>query len=122
MSEKSCQTCKDEQAIFCNNCPRVSTNITFAKRIDFNIVTNITSDIINEFNRATSKHPKFNSRHEVYAILLEELNELWEEIKKNHTKSPEAKIAQRKEAVQVAAMAMRFIYDCCEEPNPEEQW
>ena len=94
----------------------------YGKRIDFNIKASIIADIDTEFIRATSLHPKFNSRHEGYAILLEEMDELWEEIKKNHSKTPEAKQLQRKEAVQVAAMALRFIYDCCDEPNPEERW
>ena len=94
----------------------------YESRIDFNTVANIIADIDMEFKRAVSLHPKFNSRHEGYAILLEEVDELWEEIKKNHSKRPEAKAAQRKEAVQVGAMSMRFIYDCCEEPNPEEKW
>lgn len=119
MKKDSCQTCKEEQAIFCNNCPYVNTNIRFADRIDFNLITSITADIIDEFNRATHKHPKFNSRHEGYAILLEEVEELWEEIKKNHVKNPEVKATQRKEAIQVAAMALRFIYDCCDESNNE---
>lgn len=92
------------------------------RKIDFNKKANIIADIDNEFKNATSKHPKFNSRHEGYAILLEEVDELWEEVRKNHIKTPESKLKQRKEAVQVAAMAMRFIYDCCDSSNPREQW
>jgi hypothetical protein len=40
-------------------------------------------------------------------------------VKKNHFKNPGAKITQRKEAIQVAAMALRFIYDCDE---TKENW
>lgn len=52
-------------------------------------------------------HKPFNSSHEGYAVLLEELDEVWEEIKKskNYTLSNEAK----QELIQVAAVAMRMI-------------
>lgn len=115
----SYQTCDKERHIFCKNCPNISSNIQFASRIDFNKITSIVADVIDEFNRATHKHPPFNSRHEAYAILIEEVDELWTEVKKNHSKNPEAKITQRKEAIQVAAMAFRFIYDCDE---TQENW
>lgn len=92
------------------------------QEIDFNKKCIIVGDIDFEFKFATSKYPKFNSRHEGYAILQEEVDELWDEIKKNHSKDEEAMKKMRKEAVQVAAMAMRFIYDCCDTKNPEENW
>lgn len=94
----------------------------YDKRIDFDKVCSIIADIDMEFKRAVSLHPKFNSRHEGLAILQEEVFELQTEVYKNHAKNPEIKANQRKEAVQVAAMAIRFIYDCCDEPNPEEVW
>lgn len=59
---------------------------------------------------AISKYPTFNSAHEGYAIILEELDELWEVIKlKQETPNRDLKI--RKEAIQVAAMAVRFLLD-----------
>ena len=94
----------------------------YGNRIDFDKKASIIADIDTEFKRATTLHPKFNSRHEGLAILQEEVFELQTEVYKNHAKNPEVKQSQRKEAVQVAAMAMRFIYDCCDEPNPEEVW
>jgi hypothetical protein len=57
-------------------------------------------------------YPSFNSAHEGYAVLLEEFDELWDEVKKNPTKRDPA--AMRKEAIQVAAMAIRFAAECCE--------
>lgn len=69
-------------------------------------------DIIEvEYQKATSKFGKFNSAHEGYAVLKEELDELWDDIKSN--KHPES-LAH--EAKQVAAMALRFLVDCCEYP------
>ena len=69
----------------------------------------IITDIRQEFERATEKHKTFNSAHEGYAVLLEEVDELWEEVKKKYEKRDGTKM--RKEAVQVAAMAIRFIVD-----------
>ncbi len=65
-----------------------------------------------EVNRAREKHPKpFSSSHEGYAVLLEEVDELWEEVRKQT--GVRSKEALRKEAIQVAAMAVRFIEDVC---------
>lgn len=64
--------------------------------------------IVDELNSAVVKFKPFSSPHEGYAVILEELDELWDDIKKN--KSPEE---LRCEAKQVAAMAMRFLVDCC---------
>jgi NTP pyrophosphatase (non-canonical NTP hydrolase) len=69
--------------------------------------------VVSEFNRASSIYPRFNSVHEGYAVLLEEVEELWDEIKKSPKKRDLNKI--REEAVQVAAMALRFLHDCAEE-------
>ena len=65
-------------------------------------------EIIQEYNRAIKKFGSFASTHEGYAVILEELDELWDEIKKNSNKKD-----MRKEAIQVAAMGFRFIVDCC---------
>jgi hypothetical protein len=72
--------------------------------------------ILDEYDRAIGIHSKFNSRHEGYAVLLEEFDELWDEIKKNEKKNPELPYTLRKEAIQVAAMALRFVQDCTELP------
>jgi hypothetical protein len=62
-----------------------------------------------ELASATRKFPPFRSAHEGYAILLEEVDELWETIKDN--KDEDAIWRQRDEAIQVAAMAVRFLLD-----------
>ena len=63
-----------------------------------------------ELTRAQSKFPPFNSGHEGYAVILEELDELWREIRSNQA-TPGRDERMRKEAVQVAAMALRFLVD-----------
>jgi len=47
----------------------------------------------------------FHSPHEGYAVLLEEVDELWDEVKADNVEKA------RQEAVQVAAMAVRFIME-----------
>ena len=63
-----------------------------------------------EFAEATEEFGPFVDNHQGYAIILEELDELWDEIKKKHPSNE----ALKAEAKQVAAMALRFLVDCCE--------
>lgn len=58
-----------------------------------------------EAMRAIAKHKPFNSTHEGYAVMLEELDECWDDVKRNY---PQGAV---EEAVQVGAMAARFIMD-----------
>ncbi|MFI5140448.1 MAG: hypothetical protein ACHQIM_21695 [Sphingobacteriales bacterium] len=67
--------------------------------------------IIHEYVRASEMFPPFNSAHEGYAVILEELDELKAEVWKNQNNRDAAKMM--KEAVHVAAMALRFIVDLC---------
>lgn len=58
-----------------------------------------------ELERAYAKHGDAPwGRHEFYAILLEEVDELWESIKADE---PQARIEE--ELVQVAAMCFRYF-------------
>ena len=73
----------------------------------------LADEILDELDKARKKHvQKFNSTHEGYAVIHEELDELWDEVK---TQSGGDKAKLKKEAVQVAAMAIRFIQDLIEE-------
>jgi len=68
----------------------------------------VMSDVVDELLRATKKYNSFHSAHEGYGVILEELDELWDDIKFNN-----GTVEMRKEAIQVAAMAVRFILDLC---------
>ena len=67
---------------------------------------NIAGAIDLELNRAL-RWPGFNSAHEGYAILAEEVDELWAHVKTNQKKRDLD--AMRAEAIQVAAMAVKFV-------------
>jgi hypothetical protein len=62
-------------------------------------------EIFREANTARARFAPFNSSHEGYAVIAEELDELWDDVKANNI---EHSIA---EAVQVGAMALRYIAD-----------
>ena len=59
-----------------------------------------------EYLNATHNHGSFHSPHEGYAVIKEELDELWDEVKTNGSKK-----RMKEEAIQVAAMAIRFCVD-----------
>jgi hypothetical protein len=66
--------------------------------------------VLPELDRAWSSFPRPQaSLHESWGVLLEESDELWDEIKKRR---PELGLV-RKEARQVAAMAVRLIVELC---------
>ena len=69
--------------------------------------------VLSELDSALDKFPMFNSSHEGYAILKEEVDELWDEIKNN--KYPMSSMNQKKEAMQIGAMAIKFLMSCCKE-------
>jgi hypothetical protein len=79
--------------------------------------------VTRELARARSKFGAFASAHEGYAVILEELDELWTEVRKNPRKiygdDPAGPSKHRAvmlaEAIQVAAMALRFAEDICGE-------
>ena len=71
----------------------------------------IAAEIINEYRRAELQFGAFNNGHEGYAVIKEELDELWEAVR---SKDPMHMENARKEAIQVGAMAMRFAIDLYE--------
>lgn len=77
-------------------------------------ITRVLCEVRKEGELAVKAYDPMKSAHEGYAVLLEEVDELWEQVKKNPTKHPEAVACMRQEAIQVAAMAVRFIVDVCD--------
>jgi hypothetical protein len=70
-------------------------------------------DAGNEVLNARANWPPFNSAHEAFAVMSEEVTELWQHVctKQSRRDLP----AMRKEAIQVAAMALRFAIEVCTE-------
>jgi NTP pyrophosphatase (non-canonical NTP hydrolase) len=69
-------------------------------------------DACKELAKARRKSPTMRSAHERFAILKEEVDELWDEIKGADDSEQMARM--RPEAVQVAAMVLQFIEDVCD--------
>lgn len=69
----------------------------------------ICDQVMAEVARAMQTYPPMNSPHEGHSVLLEEMKELevWV-FRKPGARDPEE---MRKEAIQLAAMAVRFIID-----------
>lgn len=72
-------------------------------------------EVANEARAAAAQWPKFNSAHEGYGVLAEEFRELEEHVFTNQKRRDLAEM--RKEAIQVAAMALRFAMDVCDEEH-----
>ena len=72
---------------------------------------------VEELVRAEGKHHRFHSGHEGYAVLREELDELWDAVKASKSYTHYADGPVIAEAVQVAAMALRFLTNLCDDPK-----
>jgi hypothetical protein len=79
--------------------------------MDYTVTEQFNLAILKEYMRASEKFPPFHSSHEGYAVIKEELDELWGEIKKKPT--DRSLRLMREECVQVGAMALRFLVDLC---------
>lgn len=73
----------------------------------------IALEIAAEVERAERKHRPLNSPHEDWSVIFEELEELREHVRGDTGRSAEA----RKEAIQVAAMGLRYVLNLCEAPT-----
>lgn len=67
-------------------------------------------DVITELKKARAKFQPMNSPHEGWATIYEELDELFDHVRANTGRSPLA----RKEAMQVAAMGLRYMIEVCD--------
>ena len=66
-------------------------------------------EVAEEVKRAMAMHGPQRSAHESYAVLLEEVDEFWDEVKKKRENRDNA--AMRRELIQISAMAVRAICD-----------
>lgn len=69
-------------------------------------ITDTLAEVHTELARAQSLYAPFNSGHEGWAVIQEEMDELFDALRE---RAP--KYMQRKEAIQVAAMAIRYVID-----------
>ncbi len=76
-------------------------------------VGSVTRAAADELRRILQKHKRWNSAHEGYAKMLEEMDELKTEVWLKESKRDLKRM--RKEAIQVAATALRFALECCDE-------
>ena len=66
-------------------------------------------EIEKEALRAGALFPPFNTEHEGIAVILEEFEELKAKVFRKQSEYNHVEI--RKEAIQLGAMALRFVYD-----------
>lgn len=64
-----------------------------------------------EYNRASKLYPRFHSNHEGYAVIKEEIDELWDAIKKEKGVKGNKQI--KHELIQIGAMVIRYLDNLC---------
>jgi hypothetical protein len=83
--------------------------IALIERLNMRPITQVEADQIDqiffEYRRARDKFRAMVGPHEGYAVILEELDEMWDAIKKNDITHA------RKECLQVAAMCLAFLLE-----------
>lgn len=75
-------------------------------------INGLGQEVITELVRAISLHPPQHSPHESLGVIMEEFDEFKAEVYAyNPGKGRDTRPAMRKELIQLAAMALRAIYD-----------
>lgn len=83
--------------------------IAFAEKMLNVGASTFMADMITELQRAEGQHGRYNSYHEAYAVILEELDEFWEIVRqKTADRDP---VEARKELIQIAVTAWRTARD-----------
>lgn len=67
----------------------------------------ILDEIHSELIRSNKLHPQFKSLHEAYAVILEEVDEFWDEVKKKDVIRDKENI--KSELIQICAMCVKTI-------------
>lgn len=73
----------------------------------------VQEDVWHELKASMEKHAGMHSPHEGISVIREEFEELWDHVKADTGRTSEA----RKEALQLAAMAVRYIIDLIDNDN-----
>ena len=96
-----------------NECENLLNNLNQVSKENYESLIDSTLSLVkNEILKARKQHPKdYNSCHEGYAIISEELDELWDEIKIKESREEYSKFKIRNEAIQVACTTIRFIIE-----------
>lgn len=96
---------------------RLSNEELWASLSGFDPIANVAREVVYELRKANGKHGRGSiapgrgdAAHACYGVLLEEVDELWDEVKAQNFDRDKA----RKEAIQVAAMAIRFVLNVCD--------
>lgn len=74
-------------------------------------IDEVLKQIEEEYLRASDLYPDLHSNHEAYAVIKEEVDELWDEIKKSKDTKGNNQI--RNELIQVGAMVVRYLENLC---------
>ena len=90
---------------------RTSPHISSTNEPRGNDIDKIAAEIADEVRRAEAKHRPMAGPHEGWAVIAEELDELWEHVRADTGRSREA----RREAIQIAAMGLRYALNLCED-------
>lgn len=72
-------------------------------------------------DKAIALHKPMRGFHEAYAVILEELDEVWDEVKRIKSSADPVTPEMVKELTHVAAMAMRALVDLCPDPESTDQ-
>ena len=80
-----------------------------ARKLDEAKLAQMNALVDAEVRKVAAKEDPFHSPHEGWAILYEEVDELWDEVKKK--RKLRCKNLMRGECMQIAAAAIRFMHD-----------
>lgn len=87
---------------------------------DMNDVVKAVDEVRDELLSAMDRFAPMPTPHDGWAVIYEEVDELWEEVRRYKANAPETEnvARMRKEAMQVAAMSLRFMVDLTEATLP----
>lgn len=75
------------------------------------LIGKVVTQVLDEVDKAHSKYGKFASDHEVYGVLLEEVDEFWDDVKANQFNPYEL--------IQIAGICIRRVVEEMEKKHEE---